>query len=80
MQHVVQSPIPGVFYRRPDPGSPTYAEEGDQVSADQTIGLVEIMKQFVEIKAGVDGVLEAFTAEENAALGPGDTIAILQVS
>lgn len=50
------------------------------VSADQTIGLVEVMKQFAEIKAGADGTLTAFIVDNNAVLGPGDVIATIDAS
>ena len=78
--HEVRTPIPGVFYRRPSPDQPLYAAEGDSVTAGQTIGLVEVMKQFAEIKAGADGVVLAFTAVNESILGPGDVIATLEVS
>ena len=79
-EYTVQSPLPGLFYRRPAPDQPEYVEEGSKVSADQTIGLVEVMKQFVEIKAGTDGKLTAFKVEENDILGPGDAIATIEVA
>jgi biotin carboxyl carrier protein len=47
------------------------------VTADQTIGLVEIMKQFAEVKAGADGSLTAFAVDNEAAVGPGDPIATI---
>ena len=78
--HTVQSPLPGVFYRRPDPTKPAYVEEGAEVTADQTIALVEIMKQFAEIKAGVDGTLVAFAVQDGDVLGPGDAIATVEVA
>lgn len=76
-EHLVQSPLPGIFYRRPAPDQPVFAEEGDTVAADQTIGLVEVMKQFAEVKAGVAGRLVSFEAENEALLGPGDAIATI---
>lgn len=78
-QHEVQSPIPGVFYRRPAPDQAEYATPGDTVTADQTIGLVEVMKQYAEIKAGVNGTLVAFHVESEAIIGPGDVIATIEV-
>ena len=77
-EHVVQSPLPGIFYRRPTPDQPTYAEVGSNVTADQTIGLVEVMKQFAEIKAGASGRLTAFSVDNSAVLGPGDAIATIE--
>ncbi len=76
--HEVQTPIPGVFYRRPSPDQPEYAAVGDEVTANQTIGLVEVMKQFFEIKAGADGRVVAFNSESESIIGAGDVIAILE--
>lgn len=76
-EHTVQSPLPGIFYRRPTPEEPPFAAEGDTVTADQTIGLVEVMKQFAEVKAGVDGTLTSFSAGNEALVGPGDPIATI---
>jgi acetyl-CoA carboxylase biotin carboxyl carrier protein len=77
-EHVVQSPLPGVFYRSPSPDQPHFVEVGDTVVADQTIGLVEIMKQFAEIKSGAAGVLTAFSVENTGVLGPGDPVATIE--
>ena len=77
-EHLVRSPLPGVFYRRPSPDKPPFVEEGDTVSADSTIGLVEVMKQFAEVKAGADGSLTAFAVEDQDVLGAGDTVATVE--
>ena len=77
-EHQVQSPLPGIFYRRPAPDQPPFVEDGDTVTAEQTIGLVEVMKQFAEVKAGAGGTLVSFTAENEALLGPGDVIATIE--
>ena len=47
--HNIISPLPGIFYRKPGPGKDPYVKEGDSVEAGQTIGLIEIMKQFSEV-------------------------------
>ncbi len=52
--------MPGTFFRRPDPESDYYVEEGGKVSAGDTIGLVEVMKSFHEIKAEEGGVASRF--------------------
>lgn len=77
-EHVVRSPLPGVFYRRPSPEEDPFVEEGATVTADQTIGLVEVMKQFAEVKAGADGVLTSFAVENEGMLGPGDDVATIE--
>ncbi|KAA3604304.1 MAG: biotin carboxyl carrier domain-containing protein [Planctomycetota bacterium] len=40
----------GRFYRRPEPQAPTYVQEGDEVQAGRTIGLIEVMKTFTPIR------------------------------
>lgn len=77
-EHQVTSPLPGIFYRSPAPGQPEFVHVGADVAADQTIGLVEIMKQFTEIKAGVSGVVTSFVVEDNGTLAPGDPVAIIE--
>lgn len=77
-EHQVQSPLPGIFYRRPSPDQPPFVEDGDAVTAEQTIGLVEVMKQFAEVKAGAAGTVMSFTAQNEALLGPGDVIATIE--
>lgn len=77
--HEVRTPIPGVFYRRPSPDESEYAAVGDTVAADQTVGLVEVMKQFAEIKAGAAGVVSSFPVENEAIIGPGDVIAVIEI-
>lgn len=74
-EHQVVSPLPGIFYRSSAPGQPPMAAEGATVTADQSIGLVEIMKQFTEVKAGAAGTLIAFRVENESPVSPGETIA-----
>ena len=74
----VLSPLPGVFYHRPAPEMPAYVEIGSVVTADQTIGLVEVMKQFAEVKAGVAGIVKEFLIEDNGVVGPGDAVLIIE--
>lgn len=77
-EHTVRSPLPGVFYRRPGPDQQPFAEVGSSVSAGQAIGLVEIMKQYSEIKAEVAGTVTAFLAANEAVIGAGDPIATIE--
>ena len=51
----IMSPLPGMFYRRPSPESPPFKNDGDSVVAADVIGVVEVMKSFHEVHAGVDG-------------------------
>ena len=53
----IRSPIPGVFYRRPSPESDPFVDVGSTVEATTTVALVEVMKQFFDVPAGVSGTI-----------------------
>ena len=59
----IRSPLPGTFYRRPAPDQPAYKEEGDSLAKGDTIGLVEVMKSFHEVKSEVEGKVARFLVE-----------------
>ena len=46
----IKSPIVGVFYSSPAPGAPPFVEEGNIVSAGETVCIVEAMKLMNEIQ------------------------------
>ena len=45
----INSPIPGIFYRRPSPEEDPFVEVGTNVNPDTVIGLVEVMKSFHKV-------------------------------
>lgn len=47
----VLSPMVGVVYLSPEPGTPPYVTPGQAVAAGQTLMLIEAMKTFNQIKA-----------------------------
>ncbi|MEJ6548857.1 acetyl-CoA carboxylase [Corynebacterium sp. USCH3] len=73
----ITSPFPGVFYRKPAPDKPNLVEVGDTVSVGQTVGVIEIMKQFNEIKSDVAGVVREFRVDNEGMVNPGDVIAVI---
>jgi acetyl-CoA carboxylase biotin carboxyl carrier protein len=74
----VRAQIPGTFYRRPDPESDPYVEEGDQISAGDTIGLIEVMKSFHEVKTEEDGKVCKFLVESEEAVDAGQELVELE--
>jgi acetyl-CoA carboxylase biotin carboxyl carrier protein len=76
-RHEVLTPVPGTFYRRPDPDSDVFVTDGDTVSAGETIGLVEIMKNFQEVEAEVDGTLVEFLVDNEDAVEAGQPVAVI---
>lgn len=51
----VTSPTLGSFYRAPRPDLPPYVEVGSIVEPGTTVGLIEAMKVFTGVSAGVHG-------------------------
>jgi acetyl-CoA carboxylase biotin carboxyl carrier protein len=59
----VRAPMLGTFYRAPSPGAPPFVEVGQRVRSDDTVCIIEVMKLFNSIKAGVDGVVTRILVE-----------------
>jgi acetyl-CoA carboxylase biotin carboxyl carrier protein len=54
------APLPGVFYRKPAPDKPAYKSEGDVVAVGDVVGLIEVMKSFIEVQAEASGTIVRF--------------------
>ena len=74
----IDSPLPGVFYRRPAPEKDEFVREGDSVEEGQTIGLIEVMKSFTELKATASGTLKEFLVDNEDEVSVGQTVAVVE--
>ncbi|RLA48643.1 MAG: biotin carboxyl carrier domain-containing protein [Gammaproteobacteria bacterium] len=74
----ILSPLPGTFYIRVNPESEPFKKAGDAVSVGDTIGLVEVMKTFIEIKAEVDGTFVEYSAKDTEPVTAGQNLAELE--
>ena len=74
MERTIKSPLPGTFYRRPNPTSDPYVDEGDEVKSGDVVGLVEIMKSFHEIQADADGRIARFLVQNEDLVDAGQDI------
>jgi acetyl-CoA carboxylase biotin carboxyl carrier protein len=74
----VKAQMPGTFFRRPDPESDVYVEEGNQVSEGDTVGLIEVMKSFHEVKAEEAGTVSQFLVENEDAVDAGQDLMELE--
>ena len=63
---MVAAPMTGTFYRSPAPGDPPFVQAGDHVEAGQTVGLIEVMKLFTELKAEAGGTVARIEAEDRS--------------
>jgi acetyl-CoA carboxylase biotin carboxyl carrier protein len=59
----VHPPLPGTFYRAPQPGAPPFVEAGDTVGPDTVVAIIETMKLMNPVHAGVAGTVEAILVD-----------------
>jgi acetyl-CoA carboxylase biotin carboxyl carrier protein len=53
----IEAPLLGRFYAAPEPGASPFVSLGSAVKEATTVGLIEVMKTFNAIPAGVSGVI-----------------------
>lgn len=70
----ILSPLPGTFYRKPAPDKPPFKSEGDSVAVGEVIGLVEVMKTFVEVHADAAGKIAKFVADNEEPIMAGQPL------
>jgi acetyl-CoA carboxylase biotin carboxyl carrier protein len=74
----VTSPMVGVAYLSPEPGSPPFVTVGQTVAAGQTLLLIEAMKTFNQIKAPKAGTLARVLVANGAPVEYGEVLMILE--
>lgn len=60
----VVAPNLGTFYRSPKPGAAPFVEVGQRVQKDTEICLLEVMKLFTSVKAGISGTVRQISAAD----------------
>ena len=60
----IVTPMMGRFYAKPEPGAAPFVSVGSEVNADATVGLVEVMKVFTAVRAGVAGVITEICVQD----------------
>lgn len=56
---LIKSIMVGTFFASPSPDAPPFVKVGDHVGPDSTVCIIEAMKVFNEIPAGVSGQVKA---------------------
>ena len=74
----ILSPLPGTYYRRPAPDQPAYKDVGDQVVIGEVVGLIEVMKSFIEVKSELGGKIVAFLIENEDPVMAGPPIIAIE--
>jgi acetyl-CoA carboxylase biotin carboxyl carrier protein len=70
----IRSPIMGLFYSRPDPSSPPFVSLGTEVDEATTVGLIEVMKVFNSVQAGVSGTIVEVCVQDAETIEIGQTL------
>ena len=60
----VRAPSLGTFYSAPKPGAPKFADIGAHVATESELCLIEVMKLFTTMRAGVAGVVREIYAKD----------------
>ena len=70
----VPAPIMGLFYAKPDPGSPPFVSVGSEVQEGTTVGLIEVMKVFNAVQASAKGIVAEICIENGQTVEIGQTL------
>jgi acetyl-CoA carboxylase biotin carboxyl carrier protein len=73
----ILSPMVGIAYLSPEPGSPAFVSVGQAVSAGQTVLLIEAMKTFNQIRAPKSGTVTRILVVPGAPVEYGEPLIIL---
>ena len=74
----VTSPMVGIAFLSPEPGSAPYVTQGQQVAAGQTLLLIEAMKTFNQIKAPRAGTLSRILVGSGSPVEYGEALMIVE--
>jgi len=74
----VTAPLLGTFYVAPEPGAPPFVQVGQQITDDTTCGLIEVMKVFNSVRAGVTGTVVEVVAPNGGFVEFGQPLIIVK--
>ena len=74
----VVSPMVGTFYRAASPEAPPFVRVGQTVEMGQTLCIIEAMKLMNEIPSTAAGRVAEILVENNAAIGYGEPLFLIE--
>jgi acetyl-CoA carboxylase biotin carboxyl carrier protein len=74
----IKASMLGTFYRAPKPGAPAFVEAGQNITADDTVCIIEVMKLFNTVKAGVSGRVAKICAKDGEMVEFQQTLFLVQ--
>ena len=73
----IRAPMLGTFYRSSAPGEAPFVEIGQQVKAEDTVCLIEVMKLFNSIQAGVAGKVAEIRVDNASLVEYGEVMIVI---
>jgi acetyl-CoA carboxylase biotin carboxyl carrier protein len=70
----ITAPLLGRFYSQPEPGAAPFVSIGSEVGEDTTVGLIEVMKTFNAVRAGVSGSVTEICVQDAALVEYGQVL------
>ena len=74
----IDAPMLGRFYRASSPSNPPFVEIGQKIAAGDTVGVIEVMKLFNEIKSSVSGTVIEIRVENGGMVEESDVLFAVQ--
>ncbi|GGA60939.1 acetyl-CoA carboxylase, biotin carboxyl carrier protein [Pseudoclavibacter endophyticus] len=75
----IVAPLMGVFYAQAEPGAPAFVTVGSRVTSDTTVGLVEVMKTFAPVPAGVEGTIVEVCVQDSELVEFGQRLFVVRL-
>lgn len=73
----IRAPNLGTFYRAPKPGASAYVELGQRIDQDTEVCLIEVMKLFAPVRAGLAGTVREIRATDGQMVEYNDVLFIV---
>ena len=74
----VTAPMHGIFYRASSPTTPPFVDVGSRFGPEDTIALIEVMKLFNNVEAGVGGTVLEIRASNAEMVEEGQILFVVQ--
>ena len=73
----ILSPLPGIFYTKPGPDKEPFVQPGGRIEAGGPVGIVEVMKQFTEIRSEFSGTVVSINVDNGGTVMPGEVLVVV---
>jgi acetyl-CoA carboxylase biotin carboxyl carrier protein len=75
----IRAPMLGTFYRAPSPAEPAFVDMGSRVRVGDPLCVIEVMKLFNTVNAGVNGTIVSIIAENGQMVEQDDILFYVKV-